>query len=585
MAAVGDRIYLFGGTPEWPAGRAVWEFSPDTGSLRQLPCSFYSPLISAAASTFEGKAYVFGGVLGGMRSAAIWAFDPRTETLVQVGSLPVPALAMAAVPLGDQIYLFGGDSEEGWQDRILAFSPVTRRVVDTGYRLPVGAARIGAAALDGAVYLLGGISGDRGQPSELDTLWVFRPGEGVRRLSPALAVVPPRWGAVAAAWHGEVHFCGGTGRASRELSQVLRLGWWAGRAGPVTDLGVDLRGMCAAAGPQGEIYVLGGWWPGTPAGVVRRVRPEEGRVEVLGLRLPRAVMNAACARVGNRIFVIGGRPLSGYLGARVDEIVAVAIDTGVVTRVGRLPRGLEGTAAATWGDLVYLFGGLGDGGLSDRVYRFDPASGSVEELPARLPSGREQVAAAAGPEGIWLVGGRGEAGCLDEVLLFDPRQGTLRLVARLPTPLAGAAAVAEGECIYLIGGATPAGPSDGVLQLGEGGTVRDTGYRLPAGATGVAVALGGQAYLVEDGGLILRVEPRPRIRWHLEAPHPADWRVGGIQGTGVELGFRASSDGLSWSERADDPASLPPARYLEVEAAFSPQSSARLESIRLVPHR
>jgi len=106
---------------------------------------------------------------------------------------------------------------------------------------------------------------------------------------------------------------------------------------------------------------------------------------------------------------------------------------------------------------------------------------------------------------------------------------------------------------------------------------------LPAAACGAAVVVDGVIYLLEDGGALLEVVPRPVVIWRLDGgeAEATGWRLAEWSGTGITLSFRTSPDGVEWTAEAADPAELPPGRYLEVKATFLPEEGARLERLRL----
>ncbi|MDI6895110.1 MAG: prepilin-type N-terminal cleavage/methylation domain-containing protein [Bacillota bacterium] len=582
VATVGDRAYLLGGGPG-EAGQEVWAYEGVGKPLRRLNCSFPAPLTGATACAHAGKVYVFGGYLGGAPSPAIFAFDPGAEAIDQLPTTLPTALAGApAVALGEYIYLFGGQTPRGWSDRILRYSPRSGVVEDTRHRLPAGAARSAAAVLEGVVYLLGGAAGNPGNPAALNTLWSYTPERGVDRLTPALSFAPGCWGAAGVVRGGEAYFCGGSSSPAVELARVLRLRREPGSPRPVLTLGAPLTYAGVVAGRGGDIYVVGGA-PGIWATEqIRRLTLRDREERVLGFTLPGRIMNAPCARVGNRIFTFGGRNRHALVGGRLSTIAMVDLDSGTARAVASLPRAMEGSAAAAWGDAVYVLGGCTDAGSSDRILRFDPVAFSWEELPVRLPSPRGQAVAVSAPEGIWLVGGRSPAGLLDEVLLFCPVDGSLRQVAHLPLPLERAAAVLWQDRLYVMGGVGREGLSARILEVEPGGSaVREMPRPLPAPACGTAVVVDGLIYLVADGGGVLEVVPRPEVIWRLEGEENTRWRLAEVRGTGVTLSFRASSDGLHWTSAAPEPADLPPGRYLEVKAIFLAEESARLESVRL----
>jgi len=581
VVAVGGRAYLLGGGPG-EAGREVWVYEGLGKSLRRLDCTFPAPLAGAGACVQAGRVYVFGGYLAGAPSAAIFAFDPEQGTITRLpATLPVPLVGAAAVALGDDIYLFGGRTAQGWSDRILRYSPGDGTLQDTGHRLPVGAARPAVAALGGVAYLLGGACGEPANPSPLSSLWSYTPGEGIHGLTPALAFAPGCWGAAAVTRGDEVYFCGGASSAGVDLARVLRLRWEAGSPRPVLTLSTPLACAGVVAGRGGDLYVLGGVPYIRATSQVRRVSLRDRREQVLGFALPVEVMNAPCVRVGNRIFVFGGRTRYGSLGRRLSTIAVVDLDSGTAGVVGSLPWAVEGSAAAAWGGAVYILGGCTDSGLNDRILRFDPVTFSLEELPLRLPSAREQAGAVSSAEGIWLVGGRGPTGILDEVLLLHPGDGSLRQAARLPVPLQRPAAVHWQGRLYVMGGITPQGLSARILELGGDGSVHEVARPLPAPACGTAAVVDGVIYLVTDLGAVQEVVPRPMALWLLDGGDAASWRLAALRATGVTLSFRVSADAVQWTAEAGDPSRLPPGRYLEVRAAFRPEESTRLERLSL----
>jgi N-acetylneuraminic acid mutarotase len=102
---------------------------------------------------------------------------------------------------------------------------------------------------------------------------------------------------------------------------------------------------------------------------------------------------------------------------------------------------------------IYLFGGLSQGGGSDRVDIYDPKSDSWStgpNLPAQAP--RHHMAAAVHGDRIYILGGYREAS-------FSPTAATWELDAmwrqRADQPLARGAATAQtlGDRIYVTGGA------------------------------------------------------------------------------------------------------------------------------------
>jgi N-acetylneuraminic acid mutarotase len=105
--------------------------------------------------------------------------------------------------------------------------------------------------------------------------------------------------------------------------------------------------------------------------------------------------------------------------------------------------------------MVYVAGGITTTGTSDAVYRFDPSTGTVEQL-ATLPRPVAHAPLVALGGSLYLLGGDGS----DAVWRIEPGGG-VTLAGHLPQPLANAAAVALGGSVYVFGG----DGSDAVLRV------------------------------------------------------------------------------------------------------------------------
>ena len=105
--------------------------------------------------------------------------------------------------------------------------------------------------------------------------------------------------------------------------------------------------------------------------------------------------------------------------------------------------------------MVYVAGGITTAGTSNAVYRFDPATGTVEQV-ATLPEPVAHAPLVALDGALYLLGGDGS----NAVWRITP-SGGVSLAGHLPEPLANAAAVSLGGSIYLFGG----DGSDAVLRV------------------------------------------------------------------------------------------------------------------------
>ena len=153
-------------------------------TVARLPVPVRYPAVAFAA----GKLYVFGGEAISGRGAGlpvndIQAIDPATHSATVAGHLPVPLEASAAIKLGGNIYVAGGDTTTAQPttqgvgtsqlatesdpagsptvfstSMIWAFDPARGRMLAAG-RLQVPVSHAAVTALGGRAWLIGGESG------------------------------------------------------------------------------------------------------------------------------------------------------------------------------------------------------------------------------------------------------------------------------------------------------------------------------------------------------------------------------------------------------------------------------------------
>jgi hypothetical protein len=120
MAAVGDRVYVFGGRAHSAAGDAQTDTiqrvdlsSGRVAIVGHLP----EPAGHQAAAVIDGQVYLFGGRVGSSTAAphstVIWRFDPTTNQVTVAGELPSARSDLAAVTIGPTTWLLGGELASG----------------------------------------------------------------------------------------------------------------------------------------------------------------------------------------------------------------------------------------------------------------------------------------------------------------------------------------------------------------------------------------------------------------------------------------------------------------------------------------
>jgi len=103
------------------------------------------------------------------------------------------------------------------------------------------------------------------------------------------------------------------------------------------------------------------------------------------------------------------------------------------------------------GGKLYVAGGRGDGGPSNKVYAVDLAAGSVFVV-GRLPQAVFGASLVQAGRMLYLLGGRTAGGPVAWVVRIDPVTGHIEPAGRMPQPLADAATARVGKATYVIGG-------------------------------------------------------------------------------------------------------------------------------------
>jgi Kelch motif/Galactose oxidase, central domain len=151
-AAVGDRIYLFGGFDEdfHPSDfSAVLDTS--TGRWKDLP-----PLPHARYShdvaEVGGKIYVIGGDGNKPSVSAVDVFDPRTNTWSHGAPMPQARASIDLAPVGNVLYVLGGWLGNGPTAKVQTYNTATDTWGEST-PMPKPMSRGGAAAVDGRIFV------------------------------------------------------------------------------------------------------------------------------------------------------------------------------------------------------------------------------------------------------------------------------------------------------------------------------------------------------------------------------------------------------------------------------------------------
>jgi outer membrane protein assembly factor BamB len=145
---------LYGGG-ETVSVPTVVRIDPATGSTRTLH-PLDEPLSDLGAATVGGMTYLVGGYTGTRYASAILRVRPNNRTTV-AARLPTGTRYAGVAALDGKIYIAGGLTTGGESRAVDAFDPATSSVQRIG-SLPSPAAHAALASLDGGLYLFAGRS-------------------------------------------------------------------------------------------------------------------------------------------------------------------------------------------------------------------------------------------------------------------------------------------------------------------------------------------------------------------------------------------------------------------------------------------
>ena len=166
-ARLGDQIYIPGGLQANQEPTAQLDVYQPRADLWETRAPLPLPLSDYALTAFEGNLYLFGGWDGENHRSETYQFNPETNVWTALTPLPSARSGASAVTSEGKIYLLGGTDGTQFYKDVLAYYPQRDLNQEPAWEnlapLPEGRAEMGAAALAGTLYVVGGSTGDNSQ--------------------------------------------------------------------------------------------------------------------------------------------------------------------------------------------------------------------------------------------------------------------------------------------------------------------------------------------------------------------------------------------------------------------------------------
>jgi N-acetylneuraminic acid mutarotase len=175
--------------------------------------------------------------------------------------------------------------------------------------------------------------------------------------------------------------------------------------------------------------------------------------------MPTARYIAGSAVVDGKIYVIGGKPVSGGATTATAEEYDPATDTW--TRRADMPTARQGVVAAAVDGIIYAIGAADVGPKESIVEAYDPAADTWTRK-ADMPTRRGDAASAVVDGIIYVIGGQSGAQPVihSTVEAYDPATDTWTKKADMPTARYWAGSCVIDGLICVFGGATKWGPQN-----------------------------------------------------------------------------------------------------------------------------
>jgi N-acetylneuraminic acid mutarotase len=288
------------------------------------------------------KAALVGGValaltVQGAGAQGTWATDGPL--------LPTPRSEIGAAVVDGQVYVLGGGI--GDSQRLNEVLDTASGQWRTGTPMPRGLNHHGVVALNGRVYVFGG-SEENGRPSNAS--WEYDPPSNAWR---ELAPLPtPRSSPGVAILNGVIYVVGGIGARNTPVTEIYD---------PATDA----------------------WITGPAMGVARD--------------------HFVLAESGGRLFAMGGR--IGNYARNLDTVEILEPGADAWTFGAPMPQPRSGIAGSVVNGVVYVFGGEDPGQTHAEVFAYTPATDTWSDTTPQMPTPRHGLSAVAIGGQIHVIGG------------------------------------------------------------------------------------------------------------------------------------------------------------------------------------
>lgn len=184
--------------------------------------------------------------------------------------------------------------------------------------------------------------------------------------------------------------------------------------------------------------------------VVDKIEGGGEELSTLSEVLPQGLYGACCARYNDNIYIFGGGGNNGNLNTiyKFNCINKTCETLSVV-----LPTILYRACCANYGDNIYIFGGYGKGSNSNTIYKFNCVNETITTLSKVLPQALNSMCCSIYEDNIYIFGGQTSSNKVNTIYKFNCTSETIvTLGTTLPQSLYDSSCSIYKENIYIFGG-------------------------------------------------------------------------------------------------------------------------------------
>ena len=407
-AAVGTKIYLFGGE-NWSGSNhyrfnTIRVFDTTNNTISTLSTTLPEKTSSMGIAAVGTRIYLFGGYyFNSSNSTAtlntIQVFDTTDNTILT----PLATLSntttesvIHTATVGTNIYLFGVD--KGSYDTIQLFDTVNSTISTFATTSLTAASGIGTAAVGTKIYLFGGDS----NTASLNTIQVFdTTNNTISTLPTTLPTATYDMGTAAVGT--KIYLFGGYEENYLNTINVFDTTNNTISTLPTTLPTATYRIRAAAVGTK--IYLFGGNSNTGRLNTIQVFDTTNNTISTLSTKLPNTADGMGTAAVGTKIYLFGG-----YGEDYLDTIQVFDTTNNTISTLStKLPAVADGMGTAAVGTKIYLFGGTSWSGNRQQklntINVFDTTNNTISTLSTKLPTAADAIGTSAVGTRIYLFGG------------------------------------------------------------------------------------------------------------------------------------------------------------------------------------